>query len=647
MKTLYTMRSAFSTFPLLAVLTGCNDGAFARPSRHAKAESAPASVQSRDTTIRTRRLWSGSEYEAVPSPDGRSLLVGMADGNVGILDVGTAQIRKVTTDGDMKKTAYYAGAFSPDGKQVAFIFENWDKDSVAIIVANADGTQRRALINAAAPSWAWVQDWSPDGEWLLINHSGNLSLSMQMISTRDGRKRQLKSFDWRVPINPTFSADGRFVTYSFQTSERDVNLDLYSIDLQSGREQQLTRTSESEIAVGMDARQRIYYTTFAQGSGRIWSALRSNTGLGKPTLTRSDLVGLYAATFRGGRIYYATKQTDSRLNVASIDSRTGAMSSPVVIQRFEDAPAEALVWSPDGEHLAVFQRRHYGGRVASQSVAVQSVNTAERREFSLGPIGYVGAPMIWDQSGIRIPARQNNRNDWHLLNFATGNTRVIEAEEFMRIGAAIYPQNRADGGRTLFAIKRADASKGDTLHRIVARDWQSGTERVIHSSRHLLRGLTRSPDGQSLAYVSGGEHAAALEIVPVTGGTPRTIWKVEEPEWIGAAIGTPLPWSSSGHLFVTKITSGSAATVEIWRVLADGSGAERVYVADRGINLGNLHMSPNRQRIAFTTSLPNVTQAGTEYTPKFEYWVLEGLPTKSARLQLRPAGKNGGPIFLS
>jgi Tol biopolymer transport system component len=56
-------------------------------------------------------------------------------------------------------------ALSPDGTRMAFARpKGEDPDTIDIVVANADGSHRRSVIDTAGEDWGPY--WSPDGRWI-------------------------------------------------------------------------------------------------------------------------------------------------------------------------------------------------------------------------------------------------------------------------------------------------------------------------------------------------------------------------------------------------------------------------------------------------------------------------------------------------
>lgn len=616
---------------LVLGLSACGNGAVARPSGDAQADADQTSSFRSDTTINSRRLWSGTEYGGFMAPDGQSVLVSTIDANVGIVDLASGQLRKLTTDGNWDRRAYYAGGFSPNGKEVVYVLEDYEitsGDDATTIIASTDGKTSRKLMRGGKKVDGWVSDWSPDGKWLLMSRTENNAATLRLVSPIDGTERQLKTFDWRGPLHPTFSADGRYILYSFLTSERDINRDLYVIDLQTGREQQISSSPETELAIGMDASHNVYYSTTTKGQGRIWSAPLAAKGLGLPTLIRGDLIGLLDSSIKGGKLFYETGTADFRLQVASIDPRTGAMTQPKVTQRFHDDGTPRLApvsWSPDGNHIAFPVQRRYHGRTIGQTMGLQSVNTGELREVSLGNAGYISQIQRWDEEGIRFVAYEAGRPRVQIMNVANGTRTILDSVTIARRSWGDSGARTKDGNTEYTIHPQVPA---ESLKTIIARDLKTGSHRVVYSTRRRIGSVALSPDERSLAFVvaSQRDSISTIEVMPIDGGMPRVIMSLPKPDRIVFAPWFSLPWTASNHIFYVKGIADTEAR-EIWRLPASGGTPERVWVAEPGLAMGGLRLSPDRRRIAFMSNLPG--NAGNwSVRKKTEFWVLEGLVSK-------------------
>jgi Tol biopolymer transport system component len=145
------------------------------------------------------------------------------------------------------------------------------------------------------------------------------------------------------------------------------------------------------------------------------------------------------------------------------------------------------------------------------------------------------------------------------------------------------------------------ATVRDGGQRLVVHDLLTHAERVLDTGDLAAANPAFSPDGASIAFeghVAGGN--AQLHLVPLAGGAPRPVLE-------GASTDAGPAWSPDGaRLFFTSNRSGR---FQIWRVNADGTGAEQVSTdATAAVRcgagacgvLGKPAVAPDGASIAFT-----------------------------------------------
>jgi dipeptidyl aminopeptidase/acylaminoacyl peptidase len=128
-----------------------------------------------------------------------------------------------------------AGAWSPDGKQVAYSINLFQKDW-DIWVIDADGKNRRPLISGSAIDMA--PDWSRDGKSILFqsNRSGNSDIWMMEIASK--QLTQLTQ-DPGQEILPKWSPDGKRIVFQ---SNRSGDEEIWVMEIANGQWTQLTNS---------------------------------------------------------------------------------------------------------------------------------------------------------------------------------------------------------------------------------------------------------------------------------------------------------------------------------------------------------------------------------------------------------------------
>ena len=212
------------------------------------------------------------EYDAVPAPDGRSLLLAFDEvsPNQGDIDIARWTIEgnkldplivtgdklsheewpSLSPDGkqiactstrDGNKELYVADAdgknsvrltndpaidahpaWSPDGKTIAFATDRWGGLEIALI--NPDGTNLQRL--TVSPGFDDYPSFSPDGRHLAFttNRSGNFDIAVMVL---DSQRIIWTTADEAIDNFPSWAPDGR-LTY---VSDRNGGFDIYTVQL--------------------------------------------------------------------------------------------------------------------------------------------------------------------------------------------------------------------------------------------------------------------------------------------------------------------------------------------------------------------------------------------------------------------------------
>ncbi|MDE0688820.1 MAG: hypothetical protein OXI61_11685 [Candidatus Poribacteria bacterium] len=155
-----------------------------------------------------------NDMNAVWSPTGEQILfVSNRDGkrDLYLMNPDGFNIRRVFKN-ELKRTFTYRDypTWSPDGKQIAYMHINWDKDIYAIHIANSGEQEGNFLANGLHPAW------SPDGaEIACATFAGPLTL----INVRTGGQKQiLPRKEVGGQMSPSWSALGDKLTFSWNNN---------------------------------------------------------------------------------------------------------------------------------------------------------------------------------------------------------------------------------------------------------------------------------------------------------------------------------------------------------------------------------------------------------------------------------------------
>ncbi len=571
-----------------------------------------------------RRVWAGPgvEFSGRVSPRGRFLT--FADwntANLAVHDFDTGKNRALTDEGTWDEPNQYAEAsvWSSDSRQVAYMWENegtWELHTVGL-----DGSDRRTVYVQRREDLIFTDllAWSPDGKHLLVQlKKKDRTHQLALVSIADGELRVLKTLGRHHPGLTSFSPDGRTVLYdrppTQDTRQRDVFL--LSVDEQS-EVSLVTHPADDRGALFSADGKWVVFLSDRSGNESVWGIkLADGKPQGTAKLINRD-VGPIAplGLTQDGSYYYGVADANSDIYFANLDPDTGGVShAPTkAVQRFEGFN-QAADWSPDGRHLVYLSRRSTTEMEARSPVLViRTLAAGEERQLSPSLARYALRPFDtprWLPDGKSIVLMgmdfQGSRG-YYQVDAQTGDVTNL-LPDF----SGSQPTWSVDGSR-MFFFRISDSGY---VGSIVMRDLQSGRETELYRER--IQGpvfLALSPDGQRLAFTS----AAALRVMPATGGEPRVLW--EMPPQTLSPFATGLVWTRDGkRLLLGKQKSESSGVVELWQVPLDGSEPQTLGVEMSGIR--HLQISPDGQQISFTGK---VEGRGSEI------WVMENFLSRLAQ----------------
>ena len=421
------------------------------------------------------------------------------------------------------------GSFSPDGNQVAFVWNGEEQDNfdIYVKVVGQDPPLRRTTDPAMDASPAW----SPDGRWIAFlrgRPEAGEKMGLYLISPLGGRERKLA--ETRVPfiyaLGPclAWSPDSRWLAVCDWAEDSPGRLSVFLLSVDSGERRRLTWPPE-------DSRIGDVMPAFSP-DGRMLAFSRYSSGL---------KVGLYLLDL------------DEDLNPRGEPRRRTFME--------QLAGASPQGFTSDGRDI-VFS----AGSVTNQSlwrVPVSGTASPERLPF--------GESGSWPQL-----SRQGNRLAYtvtspkvniYRLNLPVADGPTGTAVKFISSSRFdLQPRYSPDGNRIAFVSGRSGASE------IWTCDSDGSNPAQLTSLGALATYPRWAPDGKSIGFNSDAEGQFHAYVVDAEGGAPRRLTS-------DRSYGSGPSWSRDGEwIYFTSDRGGFPQNFK----MPAGGGPAQVVTAGRG-----------------------------------------------------------------
>jgi Tol biopolymer transport system component/DNA-binding winged helix-turn-helix (wHTH) protein len=405
-------------------------------------------------------------------------------------------------------------AFSPDGKQIAFVWDGESEDNGDIYVKLVGAEQPlRLTTNPAAET---DPTWSPDGRDIAFLRHSAKAAALCVISSLGGAERKLADiFPYRpVVIGNTlnYSPDGKFLVLPDKQSQ-DEPFSIYSVTLQSGEKTKLTSPPAGSV-------------------GDLFPAYSPNS----QTLAFVRSISIAAADIY---LFAAGAAEPQRLT-------------------FDNTSIRGLSWTPDGKELVFASRRggsNYGLWKISKADGVLERLTANERDIYSPTISHQGNRLSYTQS----------MSDANIWQFDLTKNKPQDQQLHLLIASTLEengPQYSADGKRIVFASRRSGSFE------IWICDADGRNPRQLTNIGGALTGTPRwSPDSRHIVFDSWLGGNAAIYVINADGGAARRLTSDTDEDV------TP-SWSRDGRWIYFGCTrSGS---MQIWKISAEGGAATQV-----------------------------------------------------------------------
>jgi Tol biopolymer transport system component/serine/threonine protein kinase len=486
---------------------------------------------------------------------------------------GTLKVTPLTSSPYVERNV----AFSPDGRQVAYVWTGEKGDNFDLYVKIVGAGEPLRLTNS--PGWEMSPAWSPDGRYIAFLRGRGEGKGFYIIPALGGAERKLAdAYGWTAggaqPQALDWSPDGRALAVVDKTSD-DEPLSIFLLSVETGERRGLTQPpagyeGDRFVSFSPDgsrlafARRHafagdIYTVPVAGGepvritsdeaivTGLAWTpggaslVFSSGRGGGDPTLWRvpaeggtpvavagvgEDVHDLSIAR-QGDRLAYAQRSVDTNIYRVELTSQAGgrrgagAPSSFISSTRLEETPQ----FSPDARRVAFVSNR--SGSDEIWVCDAEGKNPAQLTNFR-GP--HATTPS-WSPDGrfIAFGSLAGGNAHIYVVSADGGSPRRFTTDP----SAEFAPSWSRDGRWIYFASNRTGRSEV----------WKmpAAGGAAIQLTRGGGQNPAESPDGRSVYYLRGREEPGLWHLwqVPVSGGEETRVFEanVDPGNWAVVARG--------------------------------------------------------------------------------------------------------------
>ncbi len=182
----------------------------------------------------------GTNYSGAFSPDGKKLafcssLTEEGNAEIYLLDLGTMKIKRLTYNSGTDT----APSWSPTGREIAFTSDRTGLGAPQIYIMDAEGTNARKV--SFGGSYFDAPAWSPTGDRIAFVSRVENIFDIYVLNLRTNQTTKLTESNARNEM-PTWSPDGRHIIFA---SNLSGSVQVYSIDYDGANLHRLTDRGEN------------------------------------------------------------------------------------------------------------------------------------------------------------------------------------------------------------------------------------------------------------------------------------------------------------------------------------------------------------------------------------------------------------------
>ena len=405
-------------------------------------------------------------------------------------------------------------AFSPDGRQMAFMRARWPGPAKStLFVANADGSHRRALATVEGPE-AFVPlffagaSWAPDGKSIAAAIRGPEKARLASIDVATGTVTTLVDPGWRLVTQSAWLPDASALA-AIATVEQEDRSQVWLVPYPKGEPYRLTNDLFDYRSVSVTADGRKLVTVAGERTSDVWLLVE---GEAPRRLTAEKTEGSHGlATLADGRIVLTSLESGN----PDLWIMNGDGSGRMQLTR-DGQRNRAPVVTPDERYI------------------VYLANTGKDVELCRMNLDGSDRRVLSRRATLSVTPTVSPDSKWVVF-------QGLDLDSPERKGMAVLSRVPIDGGQT-----------------VPLTDFRASTPAF-------------SPDGSEIAFHFADADAddPAIGVIPASGGRPTRLLHSTPPSAI-----SHIAWTPDGTALVVNAMPGDRAN--LWRLPLDGSKPARI-----------------------------------------------------------------------
>lgn len=556
-----------------------------------------AAIAYAQEAVAVRTLWSAAEDGATLSPDGKRVaFIDWMTGDIAVRDLSSGIAGRLTDKGLFAGSVGFPEpylVFSPSGDRIVYPFGNpqaAEPFRYELRLAGLDSTVQQVLA-AYPPEVEFVAplDWRADTGILLTAVAADARSELLIMHPDD---RQVRLVEQRpagsgIIRQAFFTRDGKAVVYL-------ANGRVRLISSEGGVSHSLGIDAEALLGWSGDGRKLLFHGMRGDVIGNWAIPFTGDRVTGEPTLERATAAGVLPAGRSDEGVAFLEPAVWPGMFVVTLDLEMARVTcAPEELPLPGESVPGNPSWSRDGARLAFTLR--------TENRSMHRIMVAEGlrgpvREVARVDLRVMGLDWSADGRYIILGGRADTRQlAWvGRIDTASGVVEPLVAAPVNAVAAG--------AGEEVAYVSAAPA--GERTVRVSAVS-PGTTPRVLDTyvASELPRSMSVSPDGKHMALVKAmdGGRASALLLLPMAGGQPRILMRLERPDALEVNMGS-LPWTADGRsvivairrqgerqLAVVQVESGEFTVVPFsprrsgrWQPALHPDGRQLVYVDGEG-----------------------------------------------------------------